>query len=314
MKKKLIIAFALVLSFLCFLASCGTNSSSKHEHSYEDATCEEPKTCEDCGKTKGEALGHSFLEATCEEPKTCEVCGKTEGYSLGHSFRNATCTKAKTCTVCGATFGKPNGHTYSKGVCSVCESIEAGAYEEQMEILNDAIEFFESMEEISTILSGAYKDSWYFSMYAASNYYDYNKALRAYSETLGFDEDDVNSAIISVLKGVGLETTKLNGLAALATKESMFLIVRILIDDMGVFDTCEERITLMVQELGKVNGKVVGMERFEAVVECLNAVLDFYEFATFPDSSYSYSSYVKSISNYKDTLSDLKEIVAEEMK
>ena len=67
----------LVLLFVMLeIVGCG------HEHQWEKATCEEPKTCEICGETKGEKLKHSWIEATYEEAKHCEKCGKTKGKSL----------------------------------------------------------------------------------------------------------------------------------------------------------------------------------------------------------------------------------------
>ena len=42
------------------------------EHTWEDATCETPKTCSVCGKTEGEALGHNW-----DANSTCTVCGKS---------------------------------------------------------------------------------------------------------------------------------------------------------------------------------------------------------------------------------------------
>jgi hypothetical protein len=51
------------------------SSSSKspiftHIHSWQDATCEAPKTCSGCGATEGEKLPHSFVNGICE------YCGK----------------------------------------------------------------------------------------------------------------------------------------------------------------------------------------------------------------------------------------------
>ena len=70
--------------------------SELHTCSFSDATCTEPAKCE-CGKTQGEALGHTWDDATCEAPKTCSVCKVAEGEALGHSFAEGTCS------VCGAT-------------------------------------------------------------------------------------------------------------------------------------------------------------------------------------------------------------------
>ena len=70
-------------------------------HSWKDATCTTPKTCETCGETEGEALGHTWIDATCTEPKTCSVCGETTGEPLGHSYGAWTTTVAPTCTKFG---------------------------------------------------------------------------------------------------------------------------------------------------------------------------------------------------------------------
>ena len=50
-------AFAAVLALS--LAGCG------HQHSWEDATCDTPKTCSECGETEGEALGHEVSIGKC---------------------------------------------------------------------------------------------------------------------------------------------------------------------------------------------------------------------------------------------------------
>lgn len=93
-----IVSVVLILSFVCF-------------HSWSDATCDAPMTCEKCGKTKGEALSHEWIAATCKEAKHCSRCGLTDGKPLAHNFSEATCELPKTCTVCGTTEGKAIGHT-----------------------------------------------------------------------------------------------------------------------------------------------------------------------------------------------------------
>lgn len=124
-------------------------------HSWKDATCTKPKTCNVCGETEGEALGHTWVEATCTTPKTCSVCGTTEGEALGHTEVSIppvppTCTEAgktegKKCSVCGEITFAPipfpaTGHTWGdwditlaptctragqrKRTCSVCGAFE----------------------------------------------------------------------------------------------------------------------------------------------------------------------------------------------
>ena len=63
-----------------------------HDHAWDDATCEAPKTCNICGATDGEALNHDWADATCSAPKTCGTCGATEGTALEHSYTNGYCT------------------------------------------------------------------------------------------------------------------------------------------------------------------------------------------------------------------------------
>lgn len=102
--KKWNRAFALLLAAgSLFLSAC-------HQHTWIEADCVGPKTCESCGETEGKPLGHSWQEASCTEPRTCTRCGQTEGEPLGHSFswntvEQASCSKAGreegVCSACG---------------------------------------------------------------------------------------------------------------------------------------------------------------------------------------------------------------------
>ena len=81
----------------------------------EEATCTktgltEGKHCSVCNEVllaqkETPALGHSWKEATCETPKTCERCGKTEGEALGHDWEKkwilGKFTSTGICTRCG---------------------------------------------------------------------------------------------------------------------------------------------------------------------------------------------------------------------
>ena len=90
-------------------------------HTWADATCAAPKTCETCGATEGEALAHTWADATCTAPKTCETCGATEGEALGHTpGAEATCTTAQICTVCEVELVAKLGHNYVDNVCTIC--------------------------------------------------------------------------------------------------------------------------------------------------------------------------------------------------
>ena len=50
-----------------------------HQHTWKDATCEEPQICKTCYEKKGSPLGHTWIDATYDAPKTCITCGETSG-------------------------------------------------------------------------------------------------------------------------------------------------------------------------------------------------------------------------------------------
>ncbi|MCM1134761.1 MAG: hypothetical protein NC400_04215 [Clostridium sp.] len=114
------------------------------EHSYVDADCVTPKTCELCALTEGEPLGHESGEATCTEPGLCLRCGeeveealghveqikdclapvvcsrcKEEiGEAPGHDFVEATCTEPEICSRCKEEKGEPLGHDFEEATCT----------------------------------------------------------------------------------------------------------------------------------------------------------------------------------------------------
>lgn len=87
MYKKLLVSILIIVSVVSMTAC------KKHEHVFKDATCEKPKTCENCGYEEGEALGHTFTEADCENAKTCKTCGYKDGEALGHTVTLGDCER-----------------------------------------------------------------------------------------------------------------------------------------------------------------------------------------------------------------------------
>ena len=75
----------------------------------KDATCTETgltngAKCDVCGNVTLERkeipmIAHTWNDATCEAPKTCSVCGKTEGEALAHTTENGVCEN------CGQVIG-----------------------------------------------------------------------------------------------------------------------------------------------------------------------------------------------------------------
>ena len=76
MKKKIFLI--LILIMITTLVSCKKETKKGCEHTFQEATCTQAKTCSKCGATEGEALGHTFQEATCTQAKTCTRCGSAE--------------------------------------------------------------------------------------------------------------------------------------------------------------------------------------------------------------------------------------------
>ncbi len=118
MKRQKFVGMVLLCGAFIF-AGC------KHEHVWEEATCETAKYCTECESKDGEALGHAWEDATCTLAKTCKTCGATEGIRLGHKFLDATCDKPKECEVCGETKGEPLVHNGRKvGRCKLCGVVQ----------------------------------------------------------------------------------------------------------------------------------------------------------------------------------------------
>jgi len=85
--KKYLSILLLIALLASLLTGCGC------DHEWEDATCEEPETCEKCGETRGDPDDHSWKAADCENPKTCKYCKKTKGKALGHDWEDGLCTR-----------------------------------------------------------------------------------------------------------------------------------------------------------------------------------------------------------------------------
>lgn len=108
----------------------GKKIGANHVHTWENATCDTPKTCSSCGETQGTALGHDWQGGDCSEPKTCSRCGESEKVASGHKWQDATCDAPKTCSVCGQTQGSALGHDWQDATydapktCSRCGETE----------------------------------------------------------------------------------------------------------------------------------------------------------------------------------------------
>jgi len=302
---KKIICLVVLLAVMLSVISCG------HEHEWEEATCTSPKKCISCGTTEGVALEHSYLLATCTKPKTCSVCNSTEGNALGHTYSKATCTIAKTCSVCKATEGSALGHNFDKGVCVVCSIVDSNAISDQLLLAGEAVKDLEKLEEYCNALTYTYQRAWYFVIYKADDYLNYNNLLADFSSYVSIDEKYINDATISLLEEVGMETTQINGLAALRTVSTVLKITEDALGMIGVQGTCTELSESALENLKGINAKVVGEDLAEAVLDYCNAVLNYYVFAKSPTGNYS--SYGTSVSTYKNHVTTAKRTLSNEI-
>ncbi len=136
-KKLLVLMLSLIVLIGCVV---GMSSCKKEcEHEWIEATCTEPKHCQECDEAEGDPLGHTWVPATCTDAKHCETCGEVAGDPLGHIGGEATCTDAAICDRCEENYGEALGHTPIKdegkaptctedGItegshCSVCNEI-----------------------------------------------------------------------------------------------------------------------------------------------------------------------------------------------
>jgi hypothetical protein len=71
-------------NFQCFIS-----------HDYKAPNCLHGYLCKNCGFEIGEKTDHTWQEATCEEPETCSVCKKQQGEALGHGQRIGYCARCK---------------------------------------------------------------------------------------------------------------------------------------------------------------------------------------------------------------------------
>lgn len=89
------VGIILLIFIVGFISSRDMNSqvienevAQTHTHSWTEATCTIPKTCEVCGAQLGAALDHDWIPATYDSPEVCSRCGKRRGHEKGYVNRD----------------------------------------------------------------------------------------------------------------------------------------------------------------------------------------------------------------------------------
>lgn len=138
-------------------------------HAFSDATCTQPKTCQNCGVTEGNVLEHIMISINGKDPSCvdegysshlgCENCDYTENKEIipakGHSLidvssKNPTCdedgySSHKVCENCDYTENKevfPATHSFGSlnengsRVCVVCNAIGVSTFDGLLDAIN----------------------------------------------------------------------------------------------------------------------------------------------------------------------------------
>lgn len=185
MKKAIALVLLLIMGFS--LCACG------HEHTWEEATCTEPKTCSECGETEGSPLGHSWVEQTDTTPKMCLRCGKMEPMPLPQN---------------GQVF---LGNNSQMGSELTIKTSDESAYIKLKDVSgNDVFSFFVQANQTITeeIPAGQYYvyfacgDKWYGPEYYFGEQTSYSKD----SELLDFEQYTVTYTLYKVTDGNFSET------------------------------------------------------------------------------------------------------------
>ena len=101
---------------------CGTvapNDSAEHQHTWQDATCDLPKTCVSCGQATGKALDHEWEFAICESLQRCSRCQGFGGSYVSHQWNSGS-----QCTVCYARQCEKYDHYFFYGRCYFCSAFD----------------------------------------------------------------------------------------------------------------------------------------------------------------------------------------------
>jgi len=253
MAKKILCVIVITLALVLVLASCGNQ-----EHT------------------------HAFGEWKTTKAATCTAEGIEERY----------CT-VKNCEESETQAISAQGHAYEKGYCSKCETIEAGALEEQREaVRNITYNILSNIEAFSYRISGYYENAWYFSIYDSYNYLSYESLLNAFSRYVELDTFTIDNGAVQYLQSIGKEPTEANRTVSIRSIDGAIGIIQFAVELTGQNKTLEKLVAEAEEEFKKINSKVVGEPLAEAVEKYMDAAMDLYNFAKVPSGNYnSYKSY-----------------------
>ncbi len=169
--------FALILTLILLLASFNscdtTEAKTEHEHSFSNATCKSPKSCE-CGAIEGEPLNvHHFTNGVCN------VCSIPLINELKYSVVDPNTNKLKT----GFTVKTQSGYITDDDIINIVAEF---AIKNQNSLDSDGVKLTFTQE---SILSGSYEWEFRHLTYLAEVDQFESKVLRGTLKASEFSEN-----------------------------------------------------------------------------------------------------------------------------
>ena len=199
-----------------------TEAETEHVHDWSEASCKDPKTCNDCGVTEGAALGHTGGEATCMGRAVCERCNKVYGNIGNHIYtgeviapeylsKPATLTApAKyyySCITCGKRGTKR--FDYGESTVGILENNYNVYFEEGKD--GDGYLFFTDPHPVNCDFNAAFWSGREERFEDLAKIYGYSKAKFAVCGGDWFNNSNSKDSALAMLKYIREMTTKLFG-------------------------------------------------------------------------------------------------------
>lgn len=292
LEKLLFNALVLCLTIIVFV-SCGSNNSD---------------TSQNQNQSQQQKCNHTWNVATCENPKTCSKCSATEGSALGHNWENATCKNPKTCTVCLVTEGSVlSEHNYIDGKCTYCQANDPKEIE--FNAANDAYNYLIETHELCIDVMDSIYGAWYFAIYKADDYSSTQSCFNAFCSEANLDYDEALNALNSVLQSMGYSNpTGTQQLAALRIFNVTVAIVKCVYQNNGIYDQIDSNLANAKTSLKAVTNSYSDYTGYPTLKSYYSEVSAYAEFCKSPTGSFgqlktTIDTYETSLRNYKNDLS-----------
>ena len=235
----------------------------------------------------------------------------TDSPTHTHTFGEWENTKDATCTetgekmrVCECGYEETSTieiktHNFNNGVCSLCDYINPTEASRQLSIVSNIYSDLKTLEKKCDNLSTIYYKAWYFVIWEAEDYYNFEELLYDFTSYTGLSTEKTLIAIMEYCESIGMDGSYKSGLAVLRTTSATLYVVERALELSGTLTSCENLVSEITDDLKTVNGKVIDNAITTALENYTNAVLNYYFFAKSPSGSFN--SYSSSMTTYQTT-------------